>query len=668
MCEKYLEEELQPIMQESLERYIGSYVPEIGVDWDIILNEIYPIIQTEIPSIFFRVPRAYLKPRNKFYITKKRNPLSGEKEEVQIDASKSAQTQEALLNYDVSQMKYKEESRRVAIDALMFPYGVLWHGYKGDFGMTEEQSIFIRDEKVFVKRISPLKFGWDISVNLSNYDEGEFVYRCMNVPLKDIIEDDKLNVDKKLKGFTGFGQKAGLKSLIEKMKSSNTYQGRDSLTRDKITTSLIDYADKNFKDKEGSKFVKVYEVFLRPTKKEKRDGKNGTILLLTTEQDKPLRESEWTIKAEGFPGRILQFNELNDCMFGIADVDTYKQIADQKNAVINQQLANAQEVGKTWVGVSKEGADEEDIKRIVSGQNSIVLFESGNPRDRMFVSSGAGQGSSELYTLDQRIQQNLDNASGVNDLKRGVLRSGEESAFSVRQRAMGSNLRPSYRQDIMTDFLKDSFLYINQLHKQFMPFKEAVRITGSLDIEWSENPSKEEIQADVDVEIEAISMLPENPEDEIMKLQQTLQLMVQGLSDPIVSQKIMQEGKTINISPLIEQLLMRQKIRNPDIFRSIRPEESQGFVSVQQLREAESNIQAIAVNQQLPFPPKETDDHRVKLEVYNSIRNLMATQGQINQRLDELIMIQGQMMQMILDKQGGDNKPVKFPTPKLEQV
>ena len=38
-------------------------------------------------------------------------------------------------------------------------------------------------------------------------------------------------------------------------------------------------------------------------------------------------------------------------------------------------------------------------------------------------------------------------------------------------------------------------LRIAQLNKQFLPFKEAVRIIGSLDIEWSEKPSKEELQA-----------------------------------------------------------------------------------------------------------------------------------------------------------------------------
>jgi len=87
--------------------------------------------------------------------------------------------------------------------------------------------------------------------------------------------------------------------------------------------------------------VKVYEVFLRPTKKENRKGIKGYILLLTDEQDKPLRENEWKIKAEGWPSRVLEFNQLNDNKFGLSDPEAFGNVIDQKNAIINLQLRNA---------------------------------------------------------------------------------------------------------------------------------------------------------------------------------------------------------------------------------------------------------------------------------------------------------------------------------------
>ncbi len=653
MSEAINKQELEPILNESISRYTGRHTPFIGRDWDVILNEVYPVIQNNLPSIFFRNPTAYLKPRTQYFIVKKRNPLTGKLEDTQIESEKSARAQEGILNYSLFEMKYKQEVRKSLIDALLFPYAVMWHGYKGEFGMTEEQAMFIKDEKVFVKRVNPMMFIYDPNVKIAEIEEARWIGRAIDVPIKDILDDDKLNLKevKKLKGFEGYGQRVG-----------TAKQTREQRGTDVAKTSLLTFASERFRQGQSCRFLRVYEIFLRPTKKEKREGKNGWILLLTEEQKEPLRQNRWSIKAEGFPGKILEFNPLNDSQFGLSDVDTYKQIADQKNAITNLQLRNAQENTKVWVGISKEGVSgEEDIETVVRNGNTIAFFESGNPRDRMFVASPGGSASSELYLIDQRIQRNLEDKSGVTDLKRGFLQSGEESAASVKMRAAGSNARPAYRQDIMSDFLKDSFHYINQLNKQFIKYKDAVRIMGTLDVQWTENLSKEELQADTDVEIDAISMLPENPEMELRELNVTLSLLVQSLTVPEITQKIQQEGKTINLSPIIEKILLRQRINDPNVFRSIKPEESQGFVSVQQMREAQANVEAALKGGQIPHPPSEKDDHRAKLEVYGSIDKLLTEAGQISDTLKQLIMMQSQLLQAIQEKEGQQGQKIKLP-------
>lgn len=659
MAQAFNREELEPIMAESLERYCGLYVPDFGADWDIVLNEVYPIIQNSLPAIFFRNPRVFLKPRNKTFIVKRRNPVSGRMEEVQADSSKSALTQEHILNYLLQEIKYKRQVRKTLLDALLFPYGVLWHGYKGDFGMTEEKSIYIKDAQIFAQHILPSRFLKDPSVSISELDEAKWVGRIIDIPYRDFIEDDELGIDKniKIKGFRGYGQKIGSKSIKDSKKVKG---GADSL---KIGRKpLLESATKEFQESDDANFVRVVEVYLRPTKKEKREGKKGWILLVTEEQDKPLRENPWEIKAEGWPAQILEFNEVPNGAFGLADVDTYKTIADHKNLIINQQIRNAQETGKTWVGLSVENANEEDIEAAAKGENSIIRYDGDNIKGRMFVASAAGQGSSELYLLDQRIQQNLEEKSGITDLKKGVLKSGEESATSVKIRTAGGGARPAYRQDIMADFLSDSVHYLNQLNKQFMTIKEAVRIIGSLDLQWSENPSKEEIQADVDVELDVISMLPESPEKEIQEYQIILKLIVEALTIPELRRKILEEKKTINISPVIEQLLMRLKIRDPEIFRTIRPEEAEGFASIQQLKQAQVNVQSVLKGEQLPFPPRQGDDHRVKLEVYSSVQQLLQQMGQVSELLNQLIELQSAILKEEMDKQAKVGQQLSKPS------
>jgi len=659
MAKRLNEDQLQQQMREAVERYTGVFIPNIGANWDVVLNEIYPIIQYNLPSTFFRNPRVFLKPRNKTFIAKKRNPLSGAMEEIEMDSAKSAATQEAILNYVLGEIRFKQETRKVLMDALMFKFGVLWCGYKGNFGMTDELSLHIKDDNVFVKRLNPMRFLKDPATNMSNLDEARWVARSFDYPLQDLYEDDRLDVDKKLiKGKVGFGDKV--------------YTGQDKLMPGDIlmpvTQPLIDFADKEYKDQTGSRFVEIFEIFMRPTPKQKRDGEKGKVILYTFEQTKPLRESKWQYKAEGWPAQILQFNELNDSQFGLADIDTYRQDADQKNAIINLQLRNAQENSKVWVGLSKEGANEEDLDAIKQGDQTIVRFEGGNPRDKMFVASAGGQASSELYLIDQRIDKSLQDKSGVSDLKKGFIQSGEESATSVKIRSAGGSARPSYRQDIMQEMLKDSCHFLNQLLKQYFPVDKAVRIVGSLDVQWSNNPSEEEVQADTDVEIDVISMLPENPEQELKELQTVLSLMVQGIQDPAIKQKLSEEGKTIELSPIIEQILTRLKIKNSQIFRNIKPEESHGFVSVSEIRAAKDNVNAaLAGNPQIPSPPEIQQDHMARLEIYTEIAGIVgevAPDSQAVQILQQLIQIHTALLEELQKQEAkpGVNVGLKKPS------
>ena len=640
MAEWLNEQELEPQMREALMRYTGHFIPDVAVDWSIVLNEIYPVVQFNLPSIFFKNPRAFLKPRHKTFIAKRRNPRNGKMEEVQLDSTKSARTQQDILNYELDEMRYKHEVRKVLLDALLFKHAILWHGYKGDFGMTDEQSLFIRDENIFVQRLNPLRFLKDPSVHMNQLNEARWTGRSFDVRLIDLLDDDTLKVDKRrIQGQLGFGDLVGSKSVrLESLKAG----GIDKITPTRFMKPLLDRTSKEYHNSPYARFAKLYEIFLRPTMKQKRKGDRGSLVLLTMEQPTPLREGKWPYDAEGWPGKLLMFNEVPEQQFGMSDIETYGMIADHKNLVINQQIRNAEQLNKVWVGIAKNDADEEDVEKARKGKNTIITFDGDDAKKRMFVASGAGGASNELYILDGRIQQNLEDKSGVSDLKRGSPpRSGEESAASVRSRLAGGSARPAYRQDLMSDFLKESMLFISQLTKQFFPIKKAVRITGTTDIQWSDEFTREEIQAEVDVELDVISMLPENPERELREIGDVLRLMVETLQNEAVAQKLSTEGNMFNLSPLIETMLLRLRIRDPDVFRKIRTEESQGFASVAELRAAQANVIAALQAQPLPSPPAPGQDHRARLEVYISISQLMEALGQVSDQLNKLIELQG---------------------------
>lgn len=669
MAEALNREEIEPRMTEGIERYMGKFVPKYGYNWDIILNEVYPIVQTNLPAIFFRNPKAYLKPRQKTFIAKVFNPETGKKEDQELDSQKSANTQEAILNYSLEKIRYKKEVRKVLLDSLLFPHGILWHGYKGEFGMTQEQSMFIKNGMVFVRRLCPTRFIKDPNVNMSNLDEAKWVGRIIDIPYRDFVEDEDLFIKdkRKLKAFKGYGDGVGQGSIAANQSYGQGRQsgGGDDFKLNNLKKNLLDYSMDEFQRSKYSMFIRCYEIFLRPSKKEKKNGSEGKILLLGFDQDEPYRENEWSVKAEGFPAKILQFNDIPDSQIGMSDIDTYKQITDQKNIITNLQIRNAQENSKVYVALAKDGTDEEQIQKVQRGDQTILLFEGDTIDGKMQVNSAGGGASNELYLFSQKIQKELEDKSGVTDLRRGVLQSGEESAFSVKMRAANSSARPQYRQDIMKDFLEESLQYLLEMIKQYMPFEDAVRIMGSLDLQWSDNPTQEEIQAEVDVEVDAISITPENPDDEIQKLQMILNLMTQALNDPAITQKIAQEGMTFNLSPIIEQMLIRMKIKDPDIFRHIKPEESQGFASVQQLKQAQQNVQATLTNQPLPFPPNMQDESATKMEVYQAIAQLLSQGGKASGPLNQLMQVQAAIMEQQQEKQASPGNKPSVKKPKL---
>lgn len=636
LAEKLNEQELEPKMREGLARYVGRHIPDVQSPWgwDVILNEIYPVVQYEIPSIYFRNPRAFCKARTKTFIASRRDPVTGEMVDVELDSTKSARTQEAILNFKVNDIQYKPETQRCLLDALIFPHGILWHGYKGNFGMTAEKSIYIEEEDVFVQRINPMRFLKDPSVTIDRLDEAMWIARTIEIPLTDLFEDDTLDVDKSIKGKLGYGVDVGTKDGI-----TMAVNGVDKLRPTGAMRPLASFLDKDSVNARPFRFVTLYECFVRPTPKQRRDGQKGWLVLLCKEQEKPLRSSKFPYKAKGWPAKVLQFNPIPDEPFGLADYEVYGTVADQKNMIVNLQLRNAKENSKVWVGISKEGTNEEDVEKIRVGDQTIIAFEGGNPRDKMFVASGAGSASSELYLIDQRIQRNLENASGVTDLRKGFLQSGEESATSAAIRNAGGSVRAQYRQDIMSDFIKQSFSYLLQLLKQYVPMEDAVRIVGSLDVEWSDSFTKEEIQAPTDIEIDVISMLPENPEKEAQENKMILDMATQALNNPPLMNKLGQEGYMFNVAPLIETLLTRIKIRNPDVFRKIRTDESEGFVKVFDMTQAGDNVKAAMAGQMPPNMPEPGQDHRARMFLYNEMKQLISELGETpaSKILDQLI-------------------------------
>ena len=107
-------------------------------------------------------------------------------------------------------------------------------------------------------------------------------------------------------------------------------------------------------------------------------------------------------------------------------------------------------------------------------------------------------------------------------------------------------------------------------------------------------------------------------------------------------------------------------LRDPEIYRNIKPEESQGFVSVSEVRAAGNNVDAIlSGNPQIPSPPAQGQDHRARLEVYGEIQKIIGSLGDTiaNRILTAVMQAQAVLLQQEEEKQATPQKvpPLKKP-------
>ncbi len=644
LSEKIIETELIPKMRESLTRYTGDFVPRMAKGWDILINEAYTNIQLNLPSTFFQAPHIFCRAETKQFIVKEFDPIQQRRVEVVKDSTKSCRIQEGLHNYLLEEINYKDEIRQVNLDAHLFPYGVSWKGYHGEFGIGDDGSIDLKKEEIFYKRWRPDWLFWDPAA--TNMKTARWIARKIELPLEDVVANKRFKVSKELRGKQGFQNLVG-------QNKSRPKSGQD----EKIIhpsggslDTLINFASEQFRQSSRSQFIELFEVWHRPSQEERAEGKKGVILMLTREQDKPLEEKKWQYDMEGWPANVLAYSPLNDRFVGLSELLVYADQMDEKNAIRNAQLQNAESNANVTLVVDGNSVPPETQRKWREGDNKIIVATPANGDIRsaaMFLSPQ--QVSSEFYAFDRKNQEDLDKISGISDLRRGIKPPGEETAFAAQQRAAGAAARPLYKVDLMKDFILRDQKQFNQLMKQYFPIDKVIKITGDLAPEWIDDYTKEDIQAEVGFDLDVISMLPPNPDKEAQNLTNVLNLMLGALGNPAVMKKIMSEGNTFNVSPIIQKLLENLNVLDPEIFRPVRAEESKGFVSVSELEAAEANVNAIMKGtpfDQIPSPPEEGQDHEARIRVYTSTLRIFsqgAKESPIVVALAKLIQIQQQI-------------------------
>jgi len=551
-----------PRVQRNWALYQGRVFPRPYKDVEgslININVIHANKKIEKPSIFVRDPKIYVKAK-KSRIPTGAFDLAGT--EVVLDGNRLSRTLREGHNNHFGENRVKYQIERVRDDALIGKYGVLYVNYNAEIGIDDEENPFIQEEQIINMWLPPDRFIYDPELSDFDLSYARFCGRIIDMPLEDVL--DNTDYYENLKGLedTAFFSK-------ELLGDEALHAQASSLKTPSQEHSLQDYT--------YLKKVRLYELWIKPTLKEKKDRRNpyrrGKVLVLAKGYDRALRVDRWLPKIDGFPFEILTFNRINGQFMPLSDIEIYEHLAAEKNLLRTYQLEQAKVAGNFRIFYDTDKIDSGDIEKARKADNQFIGVK-GSLKDAFF-SLTPGSVSGEYYTADSKVDRDFEVVSGLPDIRRGIASSSERSATETALLDRNSGSISTERLGTLVDFIRSVVKKNTQLMKQYYDRDKMLELTGlpEEDLEWPDSWNEEAIKDDMQVEIDVQSMVPIS---EAVVRKQALDIMmhlINMINSPAVMQKLADEGVTLSLTEALKEFKDAFQIKNEDILQFLTPEQ-----------------------------------------------------------------------------------------------
>jgi hypothetical protein len=540
-----------PVANKTKRYYKGQVRPE----WDedetgTTVNMTFSNIEISKPSIFFRNPRIFVKPTQETFMLG-----NGE----QLDGQKAASLLEDAANYVAYSIRLKRIIKQVRNDALILTYGVIFTGYEGEVGINEQGEEYVKEDSIFSTRVSPYHFLVDPEcTDCLTFKDARWVAREIPIRYSDFKEDD------------WYENKDDVEA------SSTGYDEKITKSDDKVV-NLIDFAGKNYSESDDAKRITLYEMWIKPTPAQKRKLKpgepGGKVVVLSMSGKKAHKVIRWPYKIKWYPFRGLAFFVDNDEFYPISDIAQYEQQLDELSALRTAQLSYVKQFSKPKILIDKTMFDdEEEITKLNEDTSGPFIGVNGNPKQEGVLVIGQSSAPNDLFMVDTKVKGDIDMVSGNTDMNRGMPVPGVDTATEATQIGGLGGLRYVEKKDEMADFYSDVARTIVQLVKQFWTTDTMVRRLGTIQPEWSDNFSAEDIQIEDDVEVDIGEMVPIN---EVIRKKQALEfleLVGKGATEPGIKMKLAEEGYELNLAEAVKEAVIAFGIKNDKVIQRIDPD------------------------------------------------------------------------------------------------
>ena len=494
--------------------YRNDYAPGI-----IPVNLIFSIGRSIIPRVYFRNPQVSVIP-------------------LKPGMEMQARIVEALDNWMVRRIGFKQTMKKVIQDAYLTGTGIIKLGYDSEFGY--DPSVYDQgyEEPVF----------WDVGDYEEPYPEyNSKVFRglpwALRIPGRDFLVPwgcesldtaewvahrylrrlDDIKADPKFENTKG-------------LKGTHTHLEVDE---DKIRREL-------YKRDSQAEYVELWEIY---------DKRERRIKVIATGYDKYLRNVEDDLYGGQVPYESLIFNDDGDYFWGISDC----KIIEPQQLELNEIRTQYQEHRKLSLIkmlVDKGAISPEDFHKLESGEIGRIIPVNGDPRTVAHILSP--HIPPDLIMASREVRQDIRETVGFSRNQMGEFddstRRTATEASIVQQAA---SIRVDERRDVTANLFAQCVARMNKFIFQNWTDRHVLQVVGPEGGRHWVSFTGPQIAGDYELRVDPESSLPVTKES---RKADALQLL--GTLGPIFAQIGNQKG----LQQLITHVLESYEGINPGNF------------------------------------------------------------------------------------------------------
>jgi hypothetical protein len=422
--------------------------------------------------------------------------------------TKSAEIQQALLNYEWSKNEMTSECKAIVQDVVIIGHGIGKTGYIIELDETRKKSDgsinykdYIKKDNPYIERVDPINFLFDLTAKDGTLRTARWCAERFFTPYADVVANKDYKTEVLAMINTG----------------AYTFDITSGFSfNDAAAQNLGNYGSELTQITPEDQLVPLWEVWDKKYRKRYVYAQNVPI---------PLLEEVWPYDyLDGFPYIRCDYIRVPNKPYPMG---VMRQVEDQQiqlNRIRTSQFNHIRSHGRKFMAVAGRVLPEhlKDFQDMPDG--GVIQVEA--PEALIPIQDATM--SQDFQIVEARIQSDIEQLTGADALLQGKPLASRTTAGEVSARTNILRLKADDRVSAVERAVTELAIQVLMHLKKFKTLPDVVKIVGLQGEYWKEY-TNEEIQAETDVTVEYFSAPKFDPALDRQQKLQILQLAVQAM-------------------------------------------------------------------------------------------------------------------------------------------